>query len=251
MVNVDYEVGSHFSFLSHIVICKANQSPRPIRSSPDICAPWIRSSSETQGQWVGLGEKAQWKFLSMGGKTLGYRLSSDHFITVKQMLAPDWPQKMLCIIVPNRANSISWVLILDSQIKSSLDIHAPRIRSSRYSWPLDQIIEIFATPRSNHPQIFVPPDQIIQIFVPPGSDHPDIRSPRSNHPQIFLLPGAGHPDIHNPWSDHPQLFGTHLFISWWLEPNFHQRLFEKLVSHRLFILLCYGNNWKWLPPFLV
>ena len=198
MVNVDYEVRSHFSFLSHIVICKANQSPRPIRSSPDICAPWIRSSSETQGQWVGLGEKAQWKFLSMGGKTLGYRLSSDHFITVKQMLAPDWPQKMLCIIVPNRANSISWVLILDSQIKSSLDIHAPRIRSSRYSWPLDQIIEIFATPRSNDPQIFVPPDQIIQIFMPPGSDHPDIRAPwirssRYSKPQIKSSPDISAP----------------------------------------------------------
>ena len=139
------------------------------------------------------------------------------------------------------ANSISWVLILDPQIQSSLDIHVPRIRSSRYSWPLDQIIQIFATPTSNHPQ----------IFVPPGSDHPDIRGPRSNHPKIFVLPGASHPDIHNPWPDHPQLFGTHLFISWWLEPNFHQRLFEKLVSHRLFILLCYGYNWKWLPPFLV
>ena len=26
----------------------------------------------------------------------------DHFQTVKWMLAPDWVQKMLCIIVPNR-----------------------------------------------------------------------------------------------------------------------------------------------------
>ena len=38
---------------------------------------------------------------SMGGKAPGYRLSPDHFQTVKRMLAPDWAQKMLCIIVPN------------------------------------------------------------------------------------------------------------------------------------------------------
>ena len=30
------------------------------------------------------------------------RLSPDHFHTVKRMLVPDWAQKMLCIIVPNR-----------------------------------------------------------------------------------------------------------------------------------------------------
>ena len=46
---------------------------------------------------------------------------------------------------------------------------------------------LFTTTRSNHPQIFVPPpDHIIQIFVTPD-----------------------------------EVFGTHLFISWWLEPNFH------------------------------
>ena len=37
----------------------------------------------------------------MGRKAPGYRLSPDHFQTVKRMLAPDWAQKMLCIIVPN------------------------------------------------------------------------------------------------------------------------------------------------------
>ena len=36
------------------------------------------------------------------GKAPGYRLSPDHFQTVNRMLAPDWAQKMLCIIVPNR-----------------------------------------------------------------------------------------------------------------------------------------------------
>ena len=37
-----------------------------------------------------------------GGRAPGYRLSQDHFQTVKRMLAPDWTQKMLSIIVPNR-----------------------------------------------------------------------------------------------------------------------------------------------------
>ena len=60
------------------------------------------SSSETQGRSVGPGEKARQKFSSKGGKAPGYRLSPDHFQTVKRMLAPDWAQKMLCIIVPNR-----------------------------------------------------------------------------------------------------------------------------------------------------
>ena len=59
-------------------------------------------SSETQGQSVGPGEKARRKFSSAGGRAPGYRLSQDHFQTVKRMLAPDWAQKMLCIIVPNR-----------------------------------------------------------------------------------------------------------------------------------------------------
>jgi len=51
--------------------------------------------------WV--GRKGSTKvFLSMGGKAPGYQLSPDHFQTVKRMLAPDWAQKMLCIILPNR-----------------------------------------------------------------------------------------------------------------------------------------------------
>ena len=40
--------------------------------------------------------------ISTGGKAPGYRLSPDHFQKVKRMLAPDWAQKMLCIILPNR-----------------------------------------------------------------------------------------------------------------------------------------------------
>ena len=62
----------------------------------------LLSSSETQGQSVGPGEKARRKFSSTGVRAPGYLLSPDHFQTVKRMLAPDWAQKMLCIIVPNR-----------------------------------------------------------------------------------------------------------------------------------------------------
>ena len=73
----------------------------------------FHSSSETQGQSVGSGEKARRKFSSTCGKAPGYRLSLDHFQTVKRMLAPDWAQKMLCIIVPNRRTAspefFSWV----------------------------------------------------------------------------------------------------------------------------------------------
>ena len=39
---------------------------------------------------------------STGGRAPGYWLSPDHFQMVKRVLAPDWAQKMLCIIVPNR-----------------------------------------------------------------------------------------------------------------------------------------------------
>ena len=60
------------------------------------------SSSETQGQSVGSGEKARRKFSSKGGRAPLYRLSADRFQKFKRMLAPDWAQKMLCVIVPNR-----------------------------------------------------------------------------------------------------------------------------------------------------
>ena len=62
----------------------------------------ILTSSETQGQSAGSGEKAERKFSSKGGRVPEYRLSPDHFQKFKRMPAPDWAQKMLCIIVPNR-----------------------------------------------------------------------------------------------------------------------------------------------------
>ena len=64
------------------------------------CRLFLADVIQTQGQSVELGEKARRKFSSSGGRAPGYRLSPDHFQTVKWMLAPDWAQKMLCIIVP-------------------------------------------------------------------------------------------------------------------------------------------------------
>ena len=56
-------------------------------------------SSETQGQSAGPGEWAWRKFSSTGGRAPGYRLSQDHFQTVKRMLAPDWAQKMPFVLL--------------------------------------------------------------------------------------------------------------------------------------------------------
>ena len=70
-------------------------------------------SSETQGQSVGSGIKAQRKFSNKGRRAPGYRLSPNYFQKFKRMPAPDWAQKMLCIIVPNRRTIspelFSWV----------------------------------------------------------------------------------------------------------------------------------------------
>ena len=52
-----------------------------------------KASSVTQRQSVGSGEKAGRKFSSTGKEPPG---------TDSQMPAPDWAQKTLCIIVPNR-----------------------------------------------------------------------------------------------------------------------------------------------------
>ena len=71
------------------------------------------SSSETQGQSVRLAEMAGRKFSSTGERGPGYQLSWNYFQKFKRMSAPDWAQKMLCIIVPNRRTAspgfFSWV----------------------------------------------------------------------------------------------------------------------------------------------
>ena len=103
-------------------------------------------SSETQGQSVGSGEKAGWKFSSMGERAPGYRLLPNYFQKFKRMPAPDWAQKMLCIIVPNRRTVslefFSWVrtwwLCLDHVLTGSYtkNIHAVRKLSVWFKIPI-------------------------------------------------------------------------------------------------------------------
>ena len=88
-------------------------------------------SSETQGQWVGSGEKARRKFSSKGGRAPGYRLSPDHFQKFEGMPAPDWAQKMLCIIVPNRRTVspefFSWVRTRQLLSRHTYPVRSPSL----------------------------------------------------------------------------------------------------------------------------
>ena len=49
-----------------------------------------------------VGRKGGTKVFKYGQNNPGYQLSPNYFQKFKQMPAPDWAQKMLCIIVPNR-----------------------------------------------------------------------------------------------------------------------------------------------------
>ena len=76
------------------------------------------------------GGKARTKFSSTGGRAPVYRLSLDHFQTVKRILAPDWAQNMLCMIV-QFGNNISGVLFVSSYMTAIDSIaaclaHAPK-----------------------------------------------------------------------------------------------------------------------------
>ena len=62
----------------------------------------LKSILGDQGRSVGSGERARRNFSSTGEKAPGYRLSPSYFHKFKRMPAPDWAQKMLVIIVPNR-----------------------------------------------------------------------------------------------------------------------------------------------------
>ena len=66
-----------------------------------------RPSSETQGAVIRVGRKGGTKVFITGERAPGYRLSPDHFQKFKRMPAPDWAQKMLCIIVPNRRTDLN------------------------------------------------------------------------------------------------------------------------------------------------
>ena len=77
----------------------------------------------------------------MGGRAPGYRHSPDHFQTVKRMLVPDWAQKMLCIIVPNRRTVspkfFSWVSTRRLLPRHSCPVRSPSFPNQKrrnYRW---------------------------------------------------------------------------------------------------------------------
>ena len=93
------------------------------------------SSSETQGQSVRLAEMAGRKFSSTGERGPGYQLSWNYFQKFKRMSAPDWAQKMLCIIVPNRRTAspgfFSWVCTRRLLSCHTCPVRSPSLRVQR------------------------------------------------------------------------------------------------------------------------
>ena len=77
----------------------------------------VRKSSVGKGEFRGIlgdpgavsrvGRKGGTKVFITGERAPGYRLSTDHFQKFKRMPAPDWAQKMLCTIVPNRRTHLN------------------------------------------------------------------------------------------------------------------------------------------------
>ena len=57
------------------------------------------------GNQSGREKKRDESFQARLDEPLGTNSHRNHFQTVRQMLAPDWAEKMLCIIVPNRTAS--------------------------------------------------------------------------------------------------------------------------------------------------
>ena len=55
-----------------------------------------------RGSQSGAGEMARRKFSRTGGRTPGYQVSPDHFQTALRIPAPDWAEKIPCIILPNQ-----------------------------------------------------------------------------------------------------------------------------------------------------
>ena len=121
------------------------------------------SSSETQGQSVWSGEMVGRKFSSTGERAPGYRLSPSYFQKFQRMPAPDWAQKMLCIIVPNRQTVspefFSWVRTRRLLSRSRLvwlmhqRIHAVRKLSVCYKIPIWFQNTVCPKPKDTFPKI--------------------------------------------------------------------------------------------------
>ena len=77
------------------------------------------------------GERARRKFSSTGERAPGYRVSPNHFQEFKRMPVPDWAQKMLCIIEPDRQTVSPELFFLSSYTMALVSItaclaHAPK-----------------------------------------------------------------------------------------------------------------------------
>ena len=102
------------------------------------------TSSETQGQSVGSGKKAGRKSSSKGGRAPGYRLSPNYFQKFKRIPAPDWAQKMLCIIVPNR-RTVSPEFFSWPRTRRLLSRHTCSVRSPSLCVPGKLLFYTFLT----------------------------------------------------------------------------------------------------------
>ena len=77
------------------------------------------------------GERARRKFSSAGERAPGYRFSPNHFQGFKRMPVPDWAQKMLCIILPDRRTVSPELFFVSSYTTAIVSItaclaHAPK-----------------------------------------------------------------------------------------------------------------------------
>ena len=92
------------------------------------------------GAFSGAGRKGATKVFNHGWKS-PWVLPSDHFQTVERLLAPDWAQKLLCIIVPNRQTVsfefFSWVRTRRLLSRHSCPVRSPSFPNQKrrnYRW---------------------------------------------------------------------------------------------------------------------
>ena len=90
---------------------------------------------------AGSGEKAGRTFSSTDKRVPRYRLSPSYVRKFKRMPVPDWAQKMLCIIVPNRRTVspefFSWVRTRRLLSRHSCPVRSPSFPNQKrrnYRW---------------------------------------------------------------------------------------------------------------------
>ena len=89
------------------------------------------TSSETQGQQMGREKRRDEGFLSTRESAPGYQFSLDHCQTVKRMLAPEWAQKRLFIIIVSNRRTASPEFFSCVRTRPLLSRHTCQVRSPR------------------------------------------------------------------------------------------------------------------------